>query len=114
MKIDIDHLTESELIHLNEKIIQRLRMIRQMRAHVQMLGFQIGERVCFQTDRDETVRGMVVRYNKKSVTVVTDDGHRWTVSPGFLRKTESAPSARDTANVIEMESVRITSDKGIA
>jgi len=114
MKIDIDHLTESELIHLNEKIIQRLRMIRQLRAHVQMLGFQIGERVWFQGEGDQIVKGMVVRYNKKSVTVVTDDGYRWTVSPGFLRKAAAAPSARETANVIEMESARSASDKGIA
>jgi hypothetical protein len=48
MTINIDHLTESELIHLNEKIIQRLRMIRQMSAHVQMPDFTIGERVWFQ------------------------------------------------------------------
>src|SRR5258708_29524004 len=109
MKIDIDHLTESELIHLNEKIIQRLRMIRQMRAHVQMLEFQIGERVWFQTDRDETVRGMVVRYNKKSVTVVTDDGHRWTGSPGFIGKTDSANSARDNSYVIVMLCARFYS-----
>jgi len=106
MKTDIDHLTESELIHLNEKIIQRLRMIRQMRAHVQMLGFQIGERVWFQADGQETVRGMVVRYNKKSVTIVTDDGHRWTVSPGFLRKIASEPSTHVTAKVVEIESAR--------
>jgi hypothetical protein len=106
MKFDIDHLTESELIHLNEKVIQRLRMIRQMRAHVQMLGFQIGERVWFQTERDEIVRGMVARYNKKSVTVVTDDGHRWPVSPTFLRRTASGPSTCETGNVIEIEGAR--------
>jgi hypothetical protein len=106
MKIDIDHLTESELIHLNEKIIQRLRMIRQMRAHVQMLGFQIGERVWFQAEGEEIVRGIVSRYNKKSVTVVTDDGHRWTVSPGFLRKSAAEPSTHDTAKVVEIENAR--------
>jgi len=114
MKFDIDHLTESELIHLNEKVIQRLRMIRQMRAHVQMLGFQIGERVWFQTERDAIVRGMVARYNKKSVTVVTDDGHRWTVSPGFLRKTTSGSPVRETANVIEIEGARSASRNGTA
>jgi len=114
MKINIDHLTESELVHLNQKIVQRLGMIRQMRAHVQMLDFQIGERVWFQTERDETIRGMLVRYNKKSVTVVTEDGHRWTVSPGFLRKTAAAQSSRETANVVEIESVKSASRKGSA
>jgi hypothetical protein len=109
MKIAIDNLTESELIHLNEKIIQRLRMIRQMRAHVQMLGFQIGERVWFHTEGEEIVRGMVVRYNKKSVTVVTDDGHRWTVAPGFLRKTPSGSPVQEGANVVEIESIKSAS-----
>jgi len=113
MKTDIDHLTESELIHLNEKIIQRLRMIRQVRAHVQMLGFQIGEKVWFQTEGEE-IRGIVTRYNRKSVTVVTDDGHRWTVSPGFLRKTASEPSARDAANVVEIQSPQSASRTGTA
>lgn len=113
MTIDIDRLTESELIHLNQKIVQRLQMIRQMRAHVQMLDFQIGERVWFQTERQEIVRGMLVRYNKKSVTVVTDDGHRWTVSPGFLRRVEStsAKPANHGAEVLEMDSVIRTSRK---
>jgi hypothetical protein len=106
MKINIDNLTESELIHLNEKIIQRLRMIRQMRAHVQMLDFQLGERVWFQTEREEIVRGVLVRYNKKSVTVITDEGNRWTVAPGFLRKSTPGASNRDGANVIEMEAVK--------
>jgi hypothetical protein len=35
------------------------------------------------------VLGILTRYNKKSVTVITDDGHRWNVSPGFLRRAES-------------------------
>jgi hypothetical protein len=29
---------------------------------------------------------MLTRYNRKSVTVITDDSHRWNVSPGLLRK----------------------------
>ena len=114
MKIDIDHLTETELIQLNERIVQRLRMMRQMRAYVQMTDFQLGERVWFQTERQEIVRGMLVRYNNKSGTVVTDEGHRWTVSPGFLRKTSSAPSARENENVVEMIAPEALPHKGSA
>jgi hypothetical protein len=29
---------------------------------------------------------VLTRYNRKSVTVVTDDGRQWNVSPGFLNK----------------------------
>jgi len=33
MKINIDELTESELIGLNHRIVERLRFLNQMRAH---------------------------------------------------------------------------------
>jgi hypothetical protein len=103
MTINIDHLTEAELIHLNEKIVQRLRIMRQMRAHVQMLDFALGDRVWFQTDRQEVVEGTLVRYNKKSVTVMTDDGHRWNVAPCFLRRIVRSSPANHPDNVVSMK-----------
>lgn len=33
MTIDIDRLTEAELIDLNHRIVERLRFLQQMRAH---------------------------------------------------------------------------------
>ena len=47
MKIDIDKLTEEELIDLNNRIVARLRFLNQMRAHSQMLDFRIGDRSLF-------------------------------------------------------------------
>ena len=44
-KIDIDKLREEELIDLNQRIVERLRFLNQMRAHSQMLDFRIGERL---------------------------------------------------------------------
>lgn len=86
MKIDIDRLTEAELIELNHRIVERLRFLQQMRAHGTMLEFSIGERVTFTPDGRPPVFGMLVKYNKKTVTVVTDDGQRWNVSPTFLSR----------------------------
>src|SRR3989304_4995803 len=48
MKIDIDKLTEAELVDLNNRIVERLRFLTHMRAHAQMLEFKIGDRVSFQ------------------------------------------------------------------
>jgi hypothetical protein len=86
MKINIDQLTEAELIDLNNRIVARLRFLNQMRAHVEMLEFKIGDRVAFQPPGHGPVEGMLTRYNKKTVTVVTDDGRQWNVSPTFLSK----------------------------
>jgi hypothetical protein len=47
MKIDIDKLSEEELIDLNHRIVERLRFLNQMRAHSQMLDFKIGDRLLF-------------------------------------------------------------------
>jgi hypothetical protein len=89
-RINIDDLTEAELIDLNHRIVQRLRLIRQVHAHQAMLEFRIGDRVTFETQEGTPVFGILTRYNQKSVSVITDDGHRWTVSPRFLRRVESS------------------------
>jgi hypothetical protein len=93
-RINIDHLTEAELVDLNHRIVQRLRLLSQVRAHKAMLEFRIGDRVTFEPEGGAPVLGTLTRYNKKSVTVITDDGHRWNVSPRFLRSVESHPTAK--------------------
>ena len=36
MKIDIDKLSEPELLELNHRIVARLRFVREMRAHAEI------------------------------------------------------------------------------
>ena len=97
MTTDIDRLTEAELIDLNHRIVERLRFLQQMRAHKQMLEFRIGDWVAFQADGRGTVEGMLTRYNRKSVTVITDDGHHWNVAPGFLTRAATPAAAKPQA-----------------
>ena len=92
-----DQLTEPELVDLNHRVVERLRFLQQMRAHTQMLEFKIGDRVTFQADGRGSVEGMLTRYNRKSVTVVTDDGHRWNVSPAFLSRATGPSAAKPRA-----------------
>src|SRR5271166_6835427 len=93
MKIDIDRLTEAELIDLNHRIVARLRFLHQMRAHSEMLDFKIGDWVAFQPPGQGRVEGMLTRYNKKTVTVIADDGRQWNVSPNLLTKVVSPKTA---------------------
>src|SRR6476620_27113 len=103
MKIDIDKLSEEELIDLNHRIVERLRFLSQMRAHSKMLDFRIGDRVTFQPAGRPPVVGMLTRYNKKTVTVITDSGQHWNVAPAVLRRPEQARSADgDAPNVIRL------------
>ena len=103
MPIDIDKLTEAELIDLNHRIVERLRFLHQMKAHTKMLEFKIGDRVAFQAEGG-TIEGILTRYNKKTVTVITDDGRQWNVSPALLSKVAPvAAKAYARSNVVPLK-----------
>jgi hypothetical protein len=92
MKINIDHLSEAELPDFNRRTVERLRFLNQLPSHTQMLEFKLGDRVTFRPTGRPPVMGMLTRYNKKTVTVITEDGQHWNVSPSSRRKwTPRAP-----------------------
>jgi hypothetical protein len=95
--IDIDSLSEDELIELNHKIVARLRFLSQMRSHSAMLDFRVGERVKFHPDGGPELLGTLTCYNKKTVTVVTDAGQHWNVSPSLLTRA-NPPCAAANSN----------------
>jgi len=83
MPIDIDGLSFEALLELNQRVVARLKMLESMQAHIEMMAFNIGERVSFDT-RDGRMMGTLMKYNRKTVTVVTDNGQRWNISPHLL------------------------------
>ena len=89
MQIDIDRLNEAELIALNLKIVSRLRLLWQIDAHNSMLGFKIGEKVSVKREGRPPITGIITRYNKKTVSIVTQAGQRWNVSPWLLQKAKT-------------------------
>lgn len=100
LHIDIDALSEQELIELNHKVVARLRFLNHARSHSAMLDFRIGERVKFRPSGRGDVVGTLTRYNKKSVTVITDSGEHWNVAPTLLVKAAST-AARETPSANE-------------
>lgn len=103
MKINIDKLTEKELIDLNHRVVERLKFLGSIRAHSEMMEFSVGEKVSFLSSRREEITGVLVKYNKKTVTVLTEDGQKWNVSPHLLMKVkESKTSVKKSGNVVEI------------
>lgn len=83
MPIDIDGLSYEELVQLNHRVVERLKMLQAMQAHVDMMAFNIGARVSFDS-QDGRQLGTLVKYNRKTVNVLGDDGRQWRVSPALL------------------------------
>lgn len=86
MTLNLDNLSEAELIALNQQIVAKIRFLRQERTFASMLKFRIGERVSFQPEGRPILQGILTRYNRKSVTVITDQGEHWNVAPSVLFK----------------------------
>lgn len=89
MTIDIDQLTADELVELNHRIVERLKILDTLQAHHDMMAFNIGSRVSFDSKRGRQL-GTLTKFNQKTVTVVTEDGRRWRVSPHLLSKVKDA------------------------
>ena len=102
MTIDIDKLTEADLIDLNNRVVARLKFLREMRAHASMLKFRIGEKVYFQPDDHPELSGIITKYNRKSVTVITDSGQHWNVAPVFLRKADASAVTQPQAATVPL------------
>jgi hypothetical protein len=90
----IKRLNEDDLLFLNRLIVERLNLISQARSTNLMIHFTRGDRVGFQAPDGRTLEGIVLRLNKKTVSVATDDGHQWNVAPGLLRLVQSVGDVR--------------------
>lgn len=97
MKIDLEKMSEEELIDLNNRIVERIKFLRGRRAHSEMLKFRIGEKVAFRPEGRDWIAGILTKYNRKTVTVITDAGEHWNVAPGFLKKASEAGIKRENS-----------------
>lgn len=85
-------MREDDLRYLNRLIVERLKLIGQARSTIMLAHFNVGDRVCFQSPAGERKSGVIIRLNKKTATISTDDGQRWNVHPGFLTAVEPGGS----------------------
>ena len=90
MPVDIDKMMRDELVTLNHRIVERLKFLDSMQAHKDMMAFNIGARVSFDSGRDERLLGTLLKFNRKTVTIVTDNGQKWNISPHLLSLVKDA------------------------
>jgi len=90
MATDIDTLTVEELVALNHRIVERLKFLESLQTHQDMMAFNIGARVSFESSRGGRQLGTLVKFNRKTVTVMTDNGQRWNISPHLLSPVKDA------------------------
>lgn len=103
MTIDIDQLTEQELRDLNHRIVERLKFLRDMKADQSMMQFNIGSKVSLEARDGKRIFGTLYKFNRKTVSILTEDGTQWNVAPQLLSL------VKDAGTVVQ-ESFLITTD----
>ncbi|WFS25446.1 hypothetical protein [Rhizobium rhododendri] len=83
--IDIHTLDEAELLALNERIVERLHLLHRQKTDQALRQIKIGSAVMFEATDGKTITGIVIRRNRKTVTIHTDDEKHWNVSPTLVR-----------------------------
>jgi predicted Rossmann-fold nucleotide-binding protein len=101
-RIDIDGLSEEELTDLNHRVVERLKLMREMHTRKRMAEFKIGDRVAFNGHSGEPLSGLLIRANRKTVTVLMNDGHQWNVAPGLLTLVEEGAMVKEAAEMIKV------------
>ncbi|MCP5161207.1 MAG: transposase [Hahellaceae bacterium] len=80
----IEDMSLEQLIELNEYICQRIDELR-ARADLNVLKqLRLGQVVHFEAPEGE-IFGKVVKMNRKTVVVLSEDGKRWKVSAGLVK-----------------------------
>lgn len=104
MKIDIENLSEEQLVELNHRIVERLKFLESVHAHHEMMRFSVGQKVSFQPSGRDRQIGTLVKYNKKTVTVITESGQKWNVSPHLLSLVKDVKNKPDgRGHVIDLK-----------
>lgn len=101
MSVDIDQLTIDELVALNHRIVERIKFLEHAQAHLDMMAFNLGARVSFDSQYGRQL-GTLVKFNRKTVMVLGDDGRQWRISPQLLSK------VKDAGAVVSLEKNRKT------
>jgi len=90
VSIDIDDLSREELLELNDRIIERLKYLDTVHAQQAMVELQLGTRVSFDSPRHGRVFGTVIKFNRKTVVILSEDRTQWRVPPDILTPIKDA------------------------
>lgn len=78
-------LNEEQLRVINQKVVERLKLIHRAQSTVSLARFNLGDSVYFLYNGQRTT-GTITRLNQKTATLRLDNGRIWLVAPGLLTK----------------------------
>jgi len=79
--------SEEELIAINKMVVNTLKQKREVVNQSNLINLQLGDSVWFEGSRNRgRIEGTLVKKNRKTAVIRTEEGHRWKVTACLLQK----------------------------
>lgn len=91
----IQHMDRDELRLLNRLVVDRLKLLDQAHSTAGLAQFSVGDRINFADSTGQSKSGTIIRLNKKTASILTDDQQQWNVSPHLLGRIKPAERTDD-------------------
>jgi preprotein translocase subunit YajC len=94
----IEDMTLDQLYEMNTIICERIDYLRAKKEQDAMQQLHLGSEVSFKTRNGETLFGVVIKINKKTVEVIVDGRHRYKIPPSLLNIVKDVGQKDDFLN----------------
>ena len=81
----VSSLNEADARSLYRLLGAKISLLNKARDLVSLQKFNVLDRVAFH-DKGRHIEGVITRINIRTVSIITTDGHNWTVPPSLLTK----------------------------
>jgi len=100
----VGNILHAKLFQFGSGVPPGTELLDSMHTHSDMMRFDRGDQVCFETPGRGKQFGVLVKHNRKTVTVVTESGQKWNASPHLLSKAMPAGGRnRGSRKVIDLK-----------
>ena len=86
IQMDFTKFNDEELVDLNARLVEHMKLRHQARSQMALAKYHAGDRVQFKNLQGKIVKGTIIRINRKTITLHSDDHLNWKVSPSLLQK----------------------------
>jgi hypothetical protein len=103
-EINIDDMSREDLLALNRRIVAQIKNLDDIRTRTKLAELRVGEHVAFTPPSSNVVFGIISKINRTTVTVLSDYGEHWNVSPNQLSRLDlGIKENSDSTNINHME-----------
>ncbi|MBN20424.1 MAG: hypothetical protein CL678_03975 [Bdellovibrionaceae bacterium] len=108
LKNQVDELNEEQLRELESYILLRREELRSSPKEKKIDDFFIGQEICFTSSEGELIFGMITGFSETKVSVHTENGRQWRVSPFLIKDPHEKEEQKEEVSILPLRTEGLT------